>query len=255
MFIDTHSHIYLKDFDDDRDEMIRRAIDNGIRKIILPNIDNSSIKSMINLAESYPDICYPLMGLHPTSVNNNYKDELNAVEQWLETKKFYGIGETGIDLYWDKTYIKEQIDSFSLQIKLAKKYRLPLIIHVRNSFDEVFEVMDSLIDENLKGVFHCFTGDLAQANKILTYGFKLGIGGVLTFKNSNLDNIIKEIDLNHIILETDSPYLAPVPKRGKRNESSYLIYTAVKLAEIKYMKVEQIADITTKNAYDLFNFS
>lgn len=255
MFVDTHSHIYLKDFDNDRDEMIRRAIDNGIRKIILPNIDSSSIKSMINLSESYPDICYPLMGLHPTSVNNNYKDELNVVEHWLERKKFYGIGETGIDLYWDKTYIKEQIDSFSLQIKLAKKYRLPLIIHVRNSFDEVFEVMDSLNDENLKGVFHCFTGDFAQANKILTYGFKLGICGVLTFKNSNLDNIIKEIDLKHIILETDSPYLAPVPKRGKRNDSSYLIYTAAKLAEIRNMKVEQIADITTKNAYDLFNFS
>lgn len=255
MFIDTHSHIYLKDFDADVNEIIQKALDNGIKKIMLPNIDSSSVKSMLNLSENYPDICYPMIGLHPASVKENYKDELSLVEKWLETKKFYGLGETGIDLYWDKTYIEEQIDCFSLQIKLAKKYRLPIIIHVRDSFNEVFKVIDSLIDENLTGVFHCFTGDLNQANKILTYGFKLGIGGVLTFKNSNLDSIIKEIDLKHIIMETDSPYLAPVPKRGKRNESSYLLYTAEKLAEIKNMKLEQIADITTKNAYDLFNFS
>ena len=252
MLIDTHSHIYSDDFNSDIDEIVQNAYNNDVKKIILPNIDSGSIKRLIDLSNSYPHICYPLMGLHPTSVAADYKEELQAVEYWLDKQKFYGIGEIGIDLYWDRTFINEQKDAFRHQIKLAKSKQLPIIIHVRNSFDEVYEIVSEEQDGSLKGIFHCFTGDEVEAQKIIDIGFLLGIGGVLTFKNSNLNEVIEKIDLKHLVLETDSPYLAPVPKRGRRNESSYLVFIAQKLAEVYQVPVEKVAEITTLNARSLF---
>lgn len=252
MLIDTHSHIYSEDFNTDVDEVIQNAYNNGVKKIILPNIDSGTIKRLVDLSNSYPHICYPLMGLHPTSVVADYKEELGAVEYWLDKHRFYGIGEIGIDLYWDRTYVNEQKDAFRYQIKLAKSRQLPVVIHVRNSFDEVYEIVKEEQDGTLKGVYHCFSGDEVEAQKIIDLGFLLGIGGVLTFKNSNLSEVIRKIDLNYLVLETDSPYLAPVPKRGRRNESSYLIYVAQKIAEINEIPIEKVAEITTSNGRDLF---
>ena len=252
MLIDTHSHIYSEDFLQDRDEALQRAYDHGIKKIILPNIDSGSIKHMLDLADAYPHLCYPLMGLHPTSVDEEYKEELHAVEYWLEKRKFYGIGEIGIDLYWDKKFEKEQKEAFRYQIQLAKKYQLPIVVHVRNSFNETFEIVKEEQDGSLKGIFHCFSGNETEAKRVINLGFLIGIGRVLTFKNSTLDEIIRSVDINNLVLETDSPYLAPVPKRGKRNESAYIVYIAQKLAEIYNIPVEQVAEITTGNARSLF---
>ena len=252
MLIDTHSHIYSEEFNSDMDEIVQNAYNNGVKKIVLPNIDSGSIKRLIDLSNLYPHICYPLMGLHPTSVAADYKEELEAIEYWLNKQKFYGIGEIGIDLYWDRTFINEQKDAFRHQIKLAKSNDLPIVIHLRNSFDEVFEIVQQEQDGSLKGIFHCFTGDEVEAKKIIDLGFLLGIGGVLTFKNSNLSEVIEKIDLKHLVLETDSPYLAPVPKRGRRNESSYLVYVAQKLAEVYQIPVEEVAEITTSNARNMF---
>ena len=252
MLIDTHSHIYSEEFNSDIDEIVQNAYNNGVKKIILPNIDSGSIKRLVDLSNSYPHICYPLMGLHPTSVDADYKEELTAIEYWLNKQKFHGIGEIGIDLYWDRTFINEQKDAFRHQIKLAKSKKLPIVIHLRNSFDEVFEIVNEEQDGSLKGIFHCFTGDEDEAQKIIDLGFLLGIGGVLTFKNSNLSEVIEKIDLKHLVLETDSPYLAPVPKRGRRNESSYLVYVAQKLAEVYQIPVEEVAEITTSNARNIF---
>lgn len=252
MLIDTHSHIYSEDFTHDRDEALQRAYESGIKKIILPNIDSGSIKHMLDLADAYPHLCYPLIGLHPTSVEEDYKEELEAVEYWLEKRKFYGIGEIGIDLYWDKKYIKEQKEVFRHQVKIAKQQNLPIVIHIRDSFEETFQIVKEEQDGTLKGIFHCFTGDEAEAQKIIDIGFHLGIGGVVTFKNSNLDSVIQNIGVENLVLETDSPYLAPVPKRGKRNESSYLVFIAQKLAEIYNLPLTRIAEITTQNARKLF---
>lgn len=252
MLIDTHSHIYSEEFIRDRDEALQRAYSSGVKKIILPNIDSGSIKHMLDLADAYPHLCYPLMGLHPTSVDEDYKDELQAVEYWLEKRKFYGIGEIGIDLYWDKKFVNEQKEVFRHQIKLAKKYDLPIIIHVRNSFDETLEIVEQEQDGSLRGVFHCFGGDEVEAKKVVDLGFLLGIGGVLTFKNSSLDEVVKTVDIQNLVLETDAPYLSPVPKRGKRNESAYLVYIAQKLAEIYELSVAEVAEITTSNARNLF---
>ena len=252
MLIDTHSHIYSEDFNSDIDEVIQNAYNNDVKKIILPNIDSGSIKRLVDLSKSYPHICYPLMGIHPTSVAADYKEELHAMEYWLDKHKFYGIGEIGIDLYWDKTFENEQKEVFRYQIKLAKSKNLPIVIHLRNSFNEVYEIVKDEQDGSLNGIFHCFTGDEIEAHKIIDLGFLLGIGGVLTFKNSNLDKVIEKVDLKHLVLETDSPYLAPVPKRGRRNESSYLVYIAKKLAEVYQIPVEEVAEITTINARNLF---
>ena len=252
MLIDTHSHIYSEDFKTDIDEVIKNAYNNDVKKIILPNIDTGSIKRLVDLSNSFPHICYPLMGLHPTSVAEDYKMELQAMEYWLDKQKFYGIGEIGIDLYWDSTFINEQKDAFRHQIKLAKSKKLPIVIHLRNSFNEVFEIVKEEQDGSLNGIFHCFTGNETEARKIIDLGFLLGIGGVLTFKSSNLSEVISKIELKHLVLETDSPYLAPVPKRGRRNESSYLVYVAQKLAEDYQISVEQVAEITTLNARNLF---
>ena len=250
--IDTHSHIYSEDFKKDIEEVLQNAYNNDVKKIILPNIDAGSAKHLIDLSNSYPHVCYPLMGVHPTSISKDYKDELLAVEYWMDKHKFYGIGEIGIDLYWDRNYIKEQQEAFRYQIKLAKSKQLPIVVHVRNSFEEVYEIVKEEQDGSLKGIFHCFSGDEVEAQKIIELGFLLGIGGVLTFKNSNLGEVIEKIDLKHLVLETDAPYLAPVPKRGRRNESSYLVYIAQRLAEIYSIPVEEVAEITTINARNLF---
>lgn len=252
MLIDTHSHIYSEDFNHDIDEVMQRAYDNDVKKIILPNIDSGSVKRLLDLSDSYPHLCYPLMGLHPTSVSEDYKEELEAVEYWLQKRKFYGIGEIGIDLYWEQKYIKEQQEAFRYQIKLAKSHNLPIVIHVRNSFEEVHTIVKEEQDGNLKGIFHCFNGSIEEAQKVTDVGFYMGIGGVVTFKNSKLDEVIKSVAAKNLVLETDSPYLAPVPKRGRRNESAYLAFVAQKVAEIYDISVEEVAEITSANARQLF---
>jgi TatD DNase family protein len=252
MLIDTHSHIYLEDYNHDIDEVMRNAYQNDVKKIILPNIDTGSVKRLLDLSNSYPHLCFPLIGLHPTSVTADYKEELTAVEYWLEKHRFYGIGEIGIDLFWENKFIQEQKEVFRYQLKLAKNKNIPVVIHVRNSFSDVYNIVSEEQDGSLRGIFHCFSGSETEAEKIIGLGFLLGIGGVVTFKNSNLSEVLKKIDLKHVVLETDSPYLAPVPKRGMRNESSYLVYIAQKIAEIYNVPVEQVADKTTVNARSLF---
>jgi len=255
MFIDTHTHLFLEHFSEDIDEVMSRAIDRDIQRFYLPNIDRSTFDEMMALAGNYPGKALPLIGLHPCSVKEDFEEELSFVDKKARGGGFFGIGETGIDLYWDKTFFEQQRESFARQIELAKELALPIIIHCRESFDEIFEIVDRLNDERLSGIFHCFTGDLSQANRIIDYGrFKLGMGGVLTFKNSGLDKTIADIPLQHLVLETDSPYLAPMPYRGKRNESSYLIEVAKKLGEIKGVSVEEVAEMTTDNANEVFNF-
>jgi TatD DNase family protein len=250
--IDTHTHLYLEEFDTDRHEMVKRAIQQGVNKMLLPNIDSGSIDGMLELCQAFPENCLPMMGLHPTSVKENFEEELKIVDEWLEKQKFYAIGETGIDLYWDKSHQKEQELAFIHQIKLAKKHKLPIVIHSRNSFDQLFAILENHIEPGLTGVFHCFTGNLDQAEKIINMGFMLGIGGVITFKNSGLDKVVDELTLDHIILETDAPFLAPVPYRGKRNESAYTQIIAQKIAEIKNITLEAVAEITSANARRLF---
>jgi len=252
---DTHTHLYLKEFDDDRDDTIQRAFDAGVKYLLLPNIDSSTVKPMLDLCKKYPTNIFPMIGLHPADVKESYKEELALVEGLLEKERFCAIGETGMDLYWDKTFVEEQKISLRKHIELAKKYTLPIVLHARDAFDEIFEIIDDTIDDNLSGVFHCFTGTNEQAKRIIDWGFKLGIGGVLTFKNSGLDKAIADIPLEHLVLETDSPFLAPKPFRGKRNESAHIYYVAEKLAEIKNVSIEEVADRTTESALDLFKFN
>ena len=251
--IDTHTHLFAKQFDNDRSEVIQRALVKGVKQMLLPNINLSSIQPMLNLCAEFPNNCFPMIGLHPCDIKKNYLEELVIIEEWLQKEKFVAVGEIGIDLHWDKNTLSIQEDAFRKQVELAKKYKLPIAIHVRDSFDEVLGIIDELNDDNLSGVFHCFTGNEAQANHIINYGgFKLGIGGVVTFKNSNLDKTLSTISIEYLILETDSPYLAPAPLRGKRNESSYVVLIAEKLAEIYGKSLEEIAFITTKNTKELF---
>jgi len=254
-FIDTHSHLYLPEFDNDRDEVINRAVRQGIKKICLPNIDTGSVKQMLAVVNKYPDFCFPMMGLHPTSVRKNYRDILKKVQEHLLKENFIAVGEIGFDLYWNNTYRKEQMKAFREQITLAIDNQLPVVIHIRESFDEVFQILDEFNPDYPIGIFHSFTGNIDQAHRAIAMGFKLGIGGIVTFKNSGLDKVVKDIDLKHIVLETDSPYLAPAPKRGKRNESSYLVYTARKIAELHNITIEKIADITTQNAIKIFKLN
>ncbi|MDE5423651.1 TatD family hydrolase [Ancylomarina sp. DW003] len=250
--IDTHSHIYSEAFDEDIVEAIQRAKDANVGQILLPNIDSESIEPMFKLVNDYPDFCLPMMGLHPTSVKENYEEELAICEKWLNKEDFIAVGEIGIDLYWDKTFLKEQQFVFDQQLKWAVGRSLPVVIHARESFSEIFEVLESFKSQNLKGVFHSFTGNLEQANRAIDMGFLLGLNGILTFKNSGLDKVIKEIDTKYLILETDSPYLAPTPKRGKRNESSYVAFIAKKLAEIHDLSIDEVTEITSRNAQSLF---
>ena len=250
--IDTHTHLYLKQFKDDIDKVIQRSIDKGINKFIFPAIDSSHFDSMHSLKNKYPDIIYLMSGLHPTDVKKDFKDELEFVVNSLKTHDYIAIGEIGIDLHWDKSFLKQQQEAFRFQIRLAIKNDLPIVIHCREAFDEIFEILDKENCDKLRGVFHCFTGTLAQAKRAIDLGFVLGIGGVVTFKNGGIDKFLNQIDLKHIVLETDSPYLAPVPFRGKRNESSYIIHVIEKLSEIYGLSKEEIADITTKNAEKVF---
>ncbi|GAB4508086.1 MAG: TatD family hydrolase [Allomuricauda sp.] len=249
---DTHTHLYSEAFDKDQDEMMQRALDAGVKRFFVPAIDSTYTQAMLDLEANYPNNVFLMMGLHPTHVKENYKDELAHVEEWLDKKKFYAVGEIGVDLYWDKTLLKEQQDAFAYQIRLAKKHQLPIVIHCRDAFDEVFEVLEQEKGEGLFGIFHCFTGTLDQAHRALSYNMKLGIGGVVTFKNGKIDQFLNEIDLKHIVLETDAPYLAPVPYRGKRNESAYVVKVLEKLSSLYGIPEEDIAEITTANSKVLF---
>lgn len=251
--IDTHSHIYSEEFDEDRAEVIQRAKEAGVKQIILPNVDSESLPRMLALEAEYPDYCFAAIGLHPTSVGVNYKDELQLVKRELLRRKYIAVGEIGIDLYWDKTFLKEQIEVFQQQIRWALEYDLPVIIHVRDSFDETMDALLPFKGSELRGVFHSFTGNLNQANAIINFGgFKLGVNGIITFKNSGLSGILKDIDLKNVILETDSPYLTPVPYRGKRNESGYVQFICKQLAFIYSVSSEKVDEITTQNALKLF---
>ena len=249
---DTHTHLYSEEFNEDRSEMIQRAIDAGVSRFFIPAIDSAYTQSMYALESSYPDRIFLMMGLHPTHVKDNYLDELQHVEEELAKRKFYAIGEIGIDLYWDKTHLQEQQDAFRKQIQLAKKYKLPIVIHGRDAFDEIFAILEEEKSADLYGIFHCFSGNYEQALQAISYNMKLGIGGVVTFKNGKIDQFLDQIDLKHIVLETDSPYLAPVPYRGKRNESSYLVNVVDKLATIYGVSPAVIAAITTENSKAVF---
>ncbi len=247
---DTHTHLYSQEFDDDREKVVNDALSKGISRFFIPAIDSRYTGSMNRLQRAYPDHVFLMAGLHPTSVRDNYEKELEHVSAVLDTGKYYGIGETGIDLYWDRSYLEQQRAAFLYQIELARKYHLPVIIHCREAFDEIFEILES--ESGVKGIFHCFTGSLTQARQAIDYGMALGIGGVVTYKNGKLDTFLNQIDLKHIVLETDAPYLAPVPRRGKRNESGYLLYILDKLCEIYKMPQEEIAAITTDNSVRIF---
>lgn len=252
-FIDTHTHIYLPEFDADRDEVVERAVNSGITRMLMPNIDIKSVDQMLAAESRYADICFPMSGLHPTSVKEDYTEQLAKLEKLFTKHKYIAIGEIGIDLYWDKTFIKEQMIALRRQINFALDKKLPVVIHSRDSFPELFSVLDEFRGKGLKGVLHAFTGRLNDAEKAIELGFMLGIGGIVTFKNSGLDNVVKEVGPEHLILETDSPYLAPVPHRGKRNESSYICLINKKLAEIFRMSEDEVASITFANSSELFN--
>ncbi len=249
---DTHTHLYSKEFDIDRNEMMQRAINAGVTRFFIPAIDSNYIQSMYALESDYPENVYLMMGLHPAYVKENYLDELQIVEQELANRKFVAIGEIGIDLYWDKTHLKEQQIAFRRQIQLAKKYKLPIVIHCREAFDEIFEILEKEKSEDLFGIFHCFSGTYEQALQAISYNMKLGIGGVVTFKNGKIDQFINKIDLKHLVLETDSPYLAPIPYRGKRNESSYIVNVIDKLASLYGLSTKEIALKTTENSKAIF---
>ncbi|WP_281847264.1 TatD family hydrolase [Olleya namhaensis] len=249
---DTHTHLYSEAFDEDRKAMMERALDAGVSRLFVPAIDSTYTDSMLQLEKDYPKQVFLMMGLHPTHVKENYKDELAHVTEMLNTHKFYAVGEIGIDLYWDKSTLEIQQDAFRQQIQLAKQHNLPIVIHCRDAFDEVFQVLEEEKGDDLYGIFHCFTGSLEQAHQAISYNMKLGIGGVATFKNGKIDQFLNQIDLKHIVLETDSPYLAPKPYRGKRNESSYIVMVVEKLAEIYQVSEQQIADSTTDNSKVVF---
>ena len=249
---DTHTHLYSEAFDEDRAEMMQRTLDANVSRLFVPAIDSTYTASMLQLEKDYPENVFLMMGLHPTHVKENYKKELAHVEEMLDKHKFYAVGEIGIDLYWDKSTLAIQQEAFRYQIQLAKQYKLPIVIHCREAFEEIFEILEEEKSDDLYGIFHCFTGTLEQAHQAISYNMKLGIGGVATFKNGKIDQFLNQIDLKHIVLETDSPYLAPKPFRGKRNESSYILKVVEKLSELHNTSEEKIADITTANSKVVF---
>ncbi|WP_029035757.1 TatD family hydrolase [Salinimicrobium terrae] len=249
---DTHTHLYSESFNEDREEMIKRAIDANIKRFFIPAIDSTYIEDMYALEKQFPENIFLMAGLHPTHVKENFREELAIVEKQLNERKFYAVGETGVDLYWDKSTLDIQQEAFAYQIRLAKKHKLPIVIHCRDAFDEVFEVLEQEKGEGLFGVFHCFTGTFEQAQQALSYNMKLGIGGVVTFKNGKIDRFLGQIPLSEIVLETDAPYLAPAPYRGKRNESLYLVEVLEKVAAVYGSTPEEIAKITTRNSRDIF---
>ncbi len=250
--IDTHCHLYAEEFENDIEQVIAVAQQESVQQFYLPNIDSSSIESMLQLEAKYPEVCIPMMGLHPCSVNADYQKELQIVENWLQKRRFAAVGEIGLDFYWDRTFEIQQYEVFRRQTALALQYQLPIVIHTRNAMQQCIDVVSEYAGSGLKGIFHCFGGSIQEAEKIIDLGFYLGIGGVLTYKKSVLPAVLEHISLNHMVLETDSPYLAPVPKRGKRNESAYLKYIITALAEIKHTSPEEIARITTANATFVF---
>lgn len=249
---DTHTHLYSEEFEQDRSEMIQRAINAGVSRFFIPAIDSTCTQAMYDLEQDFLENVFLMMGLHPTYVKDNYQAELAHVASELAKRKFYAIGEIGIDLYWDKTHLKEQQIAFRQQIQWAKQYKLPIVIHCREAFDEIFEILEEEKSPELFGIFHCFSGTYEQALQAISYNMLLGIGGVVTFKNGKIDQFLDRIDLQHIVLETDSPYLAPIPFRGKRNESSYVVNVAAKLAAIYNLSVTEIAQITTENSKRVF---
>ncbi|SRX72306.1 TatD family hydrolase [Aequorivita antarctica] len=252
MLTDTHTHLYSEAFAEDRDEMMQRAFDAGIKRFFIPAIDSGYTEAMYALEKEYPQNVFLMMGLHPTSVKENFEEELAHIDKQFKKRSFYAVGEIGIDLYWDKTTLEIQKIAFKRQIQLAKKYKLPIVIHCRDAFDEIFEVLETEKSEDLFGIFHCFTGTFEQAERAISFNMKLGIGGVVTFKNGKIDTFLNQIPLKHIVLETDSPYLAPAPFRGKRNESGYLALVCKKIADIYGVSEEEIARVTTENSKAIF---
>jgi TatD DNase family protein len=249
---DTHTHQYYEADPEKRAALMQRCFDNKINRLFLPNVDVASMPMVFNLAAEYPQNCFPMLGLHPCDVKDDWQQQLETIAAAIPQQKIYAIGEIGIDLYWDKTTLDKQIEAFKIQINWAKANKLPIVIHCRDAFNEVYEVLLQEQDENLRGIFHCFSGTVEQAKLITDLGFYLGIGGVVTYKNGGLDKVVAQIDLKHIVLETDSPYLTPVPYRGKRNESSYLVYVAQKVAELHGTDMETVASITTANSIAVF---
>lgn len=252
MITDTHTHLYSEQFDEDRKAMIQRAKDAGVSRFFIPAIDSSYTERMLSLEKENPNNVFLMMGLHPTSVKENYEEELAHVKDWIDKKNFYAIGEIGIDLYWDRSFLTQQQEAFRTQIKWAKEKKLPIVIHCRDAFDEIFDVLESEKSDDLRGIFHCFTGTKEQAEKAISYNMKLGIGGVTTFKNGKIDKFLNEIGLQHIVLETDAPYLAPTPYRGKRNESAYITEVVDKLVAVFGISFEEISEITTQNSKAIF---
>lgn len=252
MLTDTHTHLYSDAFAEDQKEMMQRAKEAGVSRFFIPAIDSGTTQAMYQLEQDFPTEVFLMMGLHPTSVHENFREELVHVRKQFEKRSFYAVGEIGIDLYWDKSTLEIQQIAFREQIQLAKKYKLPIVIHCRDAFDEIFEVLETEKDDDLFGIFHCFTGTLEQAHKAISFNMKLGIGGVVTFKNGKIDRFLDQIDLKHIVLETDSPYLSPVPFRGKRNESSYVALVCKKVAEIYQISEEEVAGRTTQNSKEVF---
>ena len=252
MIIDTHCHLYLDEFKNDIPEVIKRAGDEGISKFYLPGIDSSEIENMLLLETKFPGKCIAMMGLHPCYVKENFLEELAVVKEWLAKRKFAAVGEIGLDFYWDKNFVMQQYEAFRLQIELSLQYDLPIVIHTRNAIRETIDVVKEFVPRGARGIFHCFGGSVENAKEIINAGFYLGIGGVLTYKKSGLAEVLEEVDLKHIVLETDSPYLTPVPFRGKRNESSYLKYVVEKLADVKKVSVEEVAAVTSANAEKIF---
>ena len=251
--IDTHAHLFAKQFDEDRDEIIQNALAKGVERIYLPNIDIDTIAGLNKMLVDYPNVCYGTMGLHPCSVKENYTEELEIIKKEFETTEYFAVGEIGIDLYWDKSTLGIQSDAFRIQTRWGKEMNLPIIIHCRDSFRETIEIVKEEKDERLSGIFHCFTGSVEDAKEIIDLGFKIGIGGVATFKNGGLDQVLPHIDLKHVVLETDAPYLSPMPFRGKRNESAYLCHIVEKLSVFYRKPVNEISDITTQNALSIFH--
>lgn len=252
MYIDTHTHLYDEQLMTEEDAMIARAVAAGVNKMYMPNCDSTTIEGMIHLSKKFPEHCLPMMGLHPTYVKDNYKDELDIVEEWLAKEKFYAIGEIGLDKYWDLTHMSKQIEAFEYQIDLALKYDLPIVIHSREATQDCIDIVKKKQNGNLKGIFHCFGGTLEEAKQIIDLGMYMGIGGVVTFKKSTLGDVIKEVGLANMVLETDAPYLAPMPYRGKRNESAYIPLIAEKIGDIMGMSKEEVGRVTTENAAKIF---
>lgn len=251
-FIDSHAHIYLDQYSKDRDEVLRKTFDEGVNKIYMPNIDSTSIDDMMEVEEKYPDNCFAMMGLHPCSVKKGFEKELYLVEDWLKQRAFKAVGEIGTDLYWDKTLWEEQKEAFRIQVTWAKQFDLPIVIHCRESLDQTIELVEELKEDNLTGVFHCFTGTVEQAEKIEKLGFYIGIGGVATFKNGGMEAVLENVSLNQMLLETDSPYLTPAPHRGKRNSPEYIPLIAQRIADAKNITIDEVAKTTTNNAEVLF---